>query len=225
MYDTIDTHIYTAVFVAVILQKQEERQVNEYLDELQFLAMTAGVVGDKRFTQKLDHPNAHTYIGSGKLAEINDYVRANEIDYVLFDDELSPSQMRNVERELNWNSDHKCSVVDRTGLILDIFADRAQTAYAKTQVELAQYQYLLPRLTGMWSHLQKQRGGIGMRGPGEKEIETDRRIIRDRISLLKILHALPSSVSRCITVFVPAFVLIHTFSNTSARSPPTRTIT
>lgn len=188
MYDTIDTHIYTAVFVAVILQKQEERQVNEYLDELQFLAMTAGVVGDKRFTQKLDHPNAHTYIGSGKLAEINDYVRANEIDYVLFDDELSPSQMRNVERELNWNSDHKCSVVDRTGLILDIFADRAQTAYAKTQVELAQYQYLYPRLTGMWTHLERQRGGKGglnMRGPGESQLETDRRIVLEKISRLK----------------------------------------
>lgn len=188
MYDTIDTHIYTAVFVAVILQKQEERQVNEYLDELQFLAMTAGVVGDKRFTQKLDHPNAHTYIGSGKLTEINDYVRANEIDYVLFDDELSPSQMRNVERELNWNSDHKCSVVDRTGLILDIFADRAQTAYAKTQVELAQYQYLYPRLTGMWTHLERQRGGKGglnMRGPGESQLETDRRIVLEKISRLK----------------------------------------
>lgn len=188
MYDTIDTHIYTAVFVAVILQKQEERQVNEYLDELQFLAMTAGVIGDKRFTQKLDHPNAHTYIGSGKLAEINDYVRANEIDYVLFDDELSPSQMRNVERELNWNSDHKCSVVDRTGLILDIFADRAQTAYAKTQVELAQYQYLYPRLTGMWTHLERQRGGKGglnMRGPGESQLEADRRIVLEKISRLK----------------------------------------
>ena len=188
MYETEDTHVYTAVFIAVISQQQDERQVAEYLDELQFLALTAGVVGDKRFTQKLDHPNSHTYIGSGKLEEVNRYVRDNEIDYVIFDDELSPSQMRNVERELNWNSDHKCTVVDRTGLILDIFADRAQTAYAKTQVELAQYQYLYPRLTGMWTHLERQRGGKGglnMRGPGESQLETDRRIVLDKISRLK----------------------------------------
>lgn len=188
MYETVDTHQYTAAFVAIISQKQDERQVNEYLDELQFLALTAGVTGEKRFTQRLDHPNSHTYIGSGKLAEINAYVRANEIDYVIFDDELSPSQMRNIEKELNWNSEHKCSVVDRTGLILDIFAERAQTAYAKTQVELAQYQYLYPRLTGMWTHLERQRGGKGglnMRGPGESQLETDRRIVLDKITKLK----------------------------------------
>lgn len=188
MYDTVDTHQYTAVFVAIITRQQDERQVAEYLDELQFLSMTAGVVGDKKFTQKLDHPNSHTYIGPGKLQEINTYVRMNEIDYVIFDDELSPSQMRSVEKELNWNSDHKCNVVDRTGLILDIFADRAQTAYAKTQVELAQYQYLYPRLTGMWTHLERQRGGKGglnMRGPGESQLETDRRIVLEKITRLK----------------------------------------
>lgn len=188
MYDTVDTHIYTAAFVALITREQDENQVAEYLDELQFLATTAGVTGDKKFTQRLDHPNAHTYIGSGKLEEINAYVRANETDYLIFDDELTPSQMRNIEKEINWNSDHKCSVVDRTGLILDIFADRAQTAYAKTQVELAQYQYLYPRLTGMWTHLERQRGGKGglnMRGPGESQLETDRRIVLEKISRLK----------------------------------------
>ena len=188
MYETVDTHQYTAVFAAVVTRQQDERRVAEYLDELQFLALTAGVVGDKKFTQKLDHPNSHTYIGPGKLQEINTYVRMNEIDYVIFDDELTPSQMRNVEKELNWNSDHKCTVVDRTGLILDIFADRAQTAYAKTQVELAQYQYLYPRLTGMWTHLERQRGGKGglnMRGPGESQLETDRRIVLEKISRLK----------------------------------------
>lgn len=188
MYDTVDTHIYTAAFVALITREQDENQVAEYLDELQFLATTAGVTGDKKFTQRLDHPNSHTYIGSGKLEEINTYVRANETDYLIFDDELTPSQMRNIEKEINWNSDHKCSVVDRTGLILDIFADRAQTAYAKTQVELAQYQYLYPRLTGMWTHLERQRGGKGglnMRGPGESQLETDRRIVLEKISRLK----------------------------------------
>lgn len=188
MYETTDTHIYTAAFVALITKEQDEKQVAEYLDELQFLAQTAGVQGDKRFTQKLDHPNSHTYIGSGKLEEIKTYIRLNETDYLIFDDELTPSQMRNVEKEINWNSDHKCTVVDRTGLILDIFAERAQTAYAKTQVELAQYQYLYPRLTGMWTHLERQRGGKGglnMRGPGESQLETDRRIVLDKISRLK----------------------------------------
>jgi GTP-binding protein HflX len=172
----------TAVFVAIITQQQDEDQVVEYLDELQFLALTAGVVGTKRFTQRLDRPNSRTYIGTGKLQEIADYVQEHEIDYVLFDDELSPSQMRNIEREVHTR------VVDRTGLILDIFADRAQTAYAKTQVELAQYQYLLPRLTGMWTHLERQRGGKGglnMRGPGESQLETDRRIVLEKISRLK----------------------------------------
>ena len=189
MYETIDNSVVTAVFVAVITRQQEEAQVEEYLDELQFLALTAGVVGEKRFTQRLDHPSPRTYVGAGKLQEIKEYVRANEIDYVLFDDELTPSQMRNIEREINekW-PDHHCSVVDRTGLILDIFAERAQTAYAKTQVELAQYQYLYPRLTGMWTHLERQRGGKGglnMRGPGESQLETDRRIVLDKITRLK----------------------------------------
>ena len=182
MYETVDNSIVTAVFVAIITQQQDETQVGEYLDELQFLALTAGVVGEKRFTQRLDHPSPRTYIGTGKLQEIKEYVRANEIDYVLFDDELTPSQMRNIEREINekW-PDHHCSDVDRTGLILDIFADRAQ-------VELAQYQYLYPRLTGMWTHLERQRGGKGglnMRGPGESQLETDRRIVLDKITRLK----------------------------------------
>ena len=189
MYETVDNSIVTAVFVALITREQDEDQVKEYLDELQFLALTAGVEGEKRFTQRLDHPHPRTYIGSGKLQEIKDYVRAHEIDYVLFDDELSPSQMRNIEREINFKwPDHHCSVVDRTGLILDIFADRAQTAYAKTQVELAQYQYLYPRLTGMWTHLERQRGGKGglnMRGLGESQLETDRRIVLEKITRLK----------------------------------------
>ncbi|MBQ2148387.1 MAG: GTPase HflX [Bacteroidales bacterium] len=189
MYETVDNSIVTAVFVALITREQDEDQVKEYLDELQFLALTAGVEGEKRFTQRLDHPHPRTYIGSGKLQEIKEYVRAHEIDYVLFDDELSPSQMRNIEREINFKwPDHHCSVVDRTGLILDIFADRAQTAYAKTQVELAQYQYLYPRLTGMWTHLERQRGGKGglnMRGPGESQLETDRRIVLEKITRLK----------------------------------------
>ena len=189
MYETVDNSIVTAVFVALITREQDENRVEEYLDELQFLALTAGVVGEKRFTQRLDHPNPRTYIGTGKLQEIKDFVRANEIDYVLFDDELTPSQMRNIEREINLHwADHHCSVVDRTGLILDIFADRAQTAYAKTQVELAQYQYLYPRLTGMWTHLERQcggNGGLNMRGPGESQLETDRRIVLEKITRLK----------------------------------------
>lgn len=179
---TMENKTETAVFVAVIIQGGDERQVREYLDELQFLAQTAGVVGDKRFTQRLQKPDKRTYIGSGKLLEIRDYVAENGIDYVIFDDELSPSQMRNLEKEIG------VKIVDRTGLILDIFAQRAQTAYAKTQVELAQYQYLLPRLTGMWTHLERQRGGKGglnMRGPGESQLETDRRIVLEKISRLK----------------------------------------
>ena len=179
MYDTQDTHIDTAVIAAVVSDKDKVREVDEYLDELAFLAETAKIQVQKRFTQRLAHPIAGTYFGTGKLAEIKDYIEENNIDYIIFDDELSPTQMRNIEKEL------KCSVVDRTGLILDIFADRAQTAYAKTQVELAQYQYLLPRLTGMWTHLERQRGGIGVRGPGESQLETDRRIVLDRISALK----------------------------------------
>lgn len=168
-----------AVFISVITANNTEEQVTEYLDELQFLAETAGVTEDKRFVQKLDRPNSKTYIGTGKLEEVKSYIIENEIDLVIFDDELSPSQLRNLERELN------CRILDRTNLILDIFAQRAKTAYAKTQVELAQYQYLLPRLTRMWTHLERQRGGIGMRGPGESQIETDRRIILDKISRLK----------------------------------------
>lgn len=168
-----------AVFVAIIPQGVDEREVDEYLDELEFLAETAGVIGDKRFTQKLTKPNTRTYIGSGKLAEIAAYIEENEIDYLIFDDELTPSQLRNIEQIV------EIRVIDRTGLILDIFAQRAKTAYAKTQVELAQYQYLLPRLTGMWTHLERQRGGISMRGPGETQLETDRRIVLDKISKLK----------------------------------------
>lgn len=168
-----------AVFVSIITNNNTEEQVIEYLDELQFLAETAGVTGEKRFIQKLDRANSKTYIGAGKLEEIKIYIIENEIDLVIFDDELTPSQLRNIERELS------CRILDRTNLILDIFAQRAKTAYAKTQVELAQYQYLLPRLTRMWTHLERQRGGIGMRGPGESQIETDRRIILDKISRLK----------------------------------------
>ncbi|MDD3033637.1 MAG: GTPase HflX [Bacteroidales bacterium] len=171
--------IEKCVFVGVISQNDDESKVLEYLDELEFLAETAGAAGDKKFIQRLERPNNKTYVGSGKLDEIKSYITENEIKLVIFDDELTPSQLRNIEREL------MCRVLDRTSLILDIFAQRAKTAYAKTQVELAQYQYLLPRLTRMWSHLERQRGGIGMRGPGESQIETDRRIILDKISKLK----------------------------------------
>lgn len=170
----------TAVLVGVITHSQTEEVAREYLEELAFLADTAGAEQRAVFTQRLDVPNPRTFIGSGKLNEVKDYVKQEEIDLVIFDDELSPSQLRNIERELN------CRILDRTNLILDIFAGRAQTAHAKTQVELAQYQYLLPRLTRMWTHLERQRGGIGLRGPGETEIETDRRIIRDRIAKLKV---------------------------------------
>ncbi len=169
----------TAILIGIINRDQNENQVAEYLEELAFLADTAGAEVKKIFTQKLDYPNPRTFIGEGKLAEISYYVKENEIDFVVFDDELSPSQLRNVEQELN------CKILDRTNLILDIFAKRAQTSYAKTQVELAQYQYLLPRLVGMWKHLERQQGGIGLRGPGETEIETDRRVIRGKISKLK----------------------------------------
>ena len=168
-----------AVFVGVIKQNDDERQIMEYLDELEFLAETAGAVGVKKFIQKVDRPDSRTYIRSGKLLEIKQYCEENEIEVVIFDDELSPTQLRNIERELN------IRILDRTNLILDIFAQRAKTAYAKMKVELAQYQYLLPRLTRMWTHLERQKGGIGMRGPGETQIETDRRIIQDKISKLK----------------------------------------
>ena len=170
----------SAVIIGVINKDQNEFQVSEYLDELAFLADTAGAAVKKQFTQKLEFPNPRTFIGEGKLAEVAEFIKENDIDFVVFDDELSPSQLRNIERELN------CKILDRTNLILDIFAKRAQTSYAKTQVELAQYQYLLPRLVGMWKHLERQRGGIGLRGPGETEIETDRRVIRERISRLKV---------------------------------------
>lgn len=167
------------IFVGVIRQNDDEQKVNDYLDELEFLAETAGAEGERRFIQRLDKPSPKTYIGSGKLEEIKAYIKEHDIKLVIFDDELTPSQLRNIEKEL------ECRILDRTNLILDIFAQRAKTAYAKTQVELAQYQYLLPRLTGMWTHLERQKGGIGMRGPGESQIETDRRIILDKISRLK----------------------------------------
>lgn len=169
----------TAVLVGVATSSVPFEKVMEYLDELAFLVDTAGGFAVKKFIQNLQYPDPKTYLGSGKLQEVRDYILENKVDIAVFDDELSPSQIRNIEAVL------QCKIIDRTGLILDIFSKRAQTAHAKVQVELAQYQYLLPRLTRMWTHLEKQRGGIGMRGPGEKEIETDRRIIRDRISLLK----------------------------------------
>ena len=182
MGETIDTapEQRRAVLVAVVRERQDERQANEYLDELEFLAETAGIRSVKRFTQWLAAPSAKTFIGEGKLAEIAAFVEENEIRYVIFDDELSPSQLRNLDKVF------KNKIYDRTSLILDIFVQRATTAYAKAQVELAQCQYLLPRLAGMWTHLERQRGGTGTRGgAGEREIETDRRVIRNRISRLK----------------------------------------
>ncbi len=176
----VEKHIFerTAI-VGLITQNQNEEKLNEYLDELEFLTFTAGGEVVKRFWQKTDKPHPKTFVGTGKLEEIKTYIKEYDINSVIFDDELTPSQQKNITRELD------CKVLDRTNLILDIFAQRAETSYARTQVELAQCQYLLPRLTGMWTHLERQRGGIGMRGPGETEIETDRRIVRDRISLLK----------------------------------------
>lgn len=169
-----------AVLVGLVSRFQSEEQVQEYLDELEFLALTAGAIAKQRFIQKLPHPDSRTFIGSGKLQEIHDYIEQDEsINMVIFDDDLSGKQVSILEQTL------KVKIIDRSSLILDIFASRAQTAQAKTQVELAQMQYLLPRLRGLWTHLERQRGGIGMRGPGEKEIETDRRIVRDKISLLK----------------------------------------
>jgi GTP-binding protein HflX len=167
------------VIVGIITQSQSEEKLVEYLDELEFLTFTAGGEVIKRFWQKMDKPNPKTFLGTGKMDEIHLYVKENEISTVIFDDELSPSQQKNISKLLD------CKVLDRTNLILDIFAQRAETSYARTQVELAQCQYLLPRLSGMWTHLERQKGGIGLRGPGETEIETDRRIVRDRISLLK----------------------------------------
>ncbi len=172
--------VETAVLVGVTTRDQDEKTTIEYLDELAFLAETAGVKTIKRFTQNLDNPHPKTFIGKGKMEEVFQFVSENEIDIVIFDDELSPSQFRNVEREF------KCKILDRSNLILDIFATRAQTAHARTQVELAQYQYLMPRLTRMWTHLDRQKGGgAGMRGPGETQIETDRRIITQKIAHLK----------------------------------------
>lgn len=168
-----------AILVGLATKRQNESKCNEYLDELEFLAHTAGAVSVARFTQKLDFPNPRTYVGKGKLEEIREFIEDNDIGLVIFDDDLSPKQVANIESVL------KVKILDRTGLILDIFANRAQTATARTQVELAQYQYLLPRLTRLWTHLERQRGGIGMRGPGETQIETDRRIILDKISRLK----------------------------------------
>jgi len=168
-----------AVLVGLVTREQNEVILEEYLDELAFLTETAGAIPLKRFTQKLDRPDTKTFVGKGKLQEIVEYIKTQGVDLLIFDDELSPSQLRNIEKEAN------CKVMDRNNLILDIFAGRAQTSSARTQVELAQYQYLLPRLTRMWTHLERQKGGIGMRGPGESQIETDRRIIQVKIAKLK----------------------------------------
>ncbi|MBF4506426.1 GTPase HflX [Flavobacterium sp. JLP] len=165
--------------VGIVTQNQSEEKLNEYLDELEFLTFTAGGEVIKRFSQKMERPNPKTFMGTGKIEEINLFVKENDISTLIFDDELSPSQQKNISKIID------CKILDRTNLILDIFAQRAESSYARTQVELAQCIYLLPRLSGLWTHLERQKGGIGMRGPGETEIETDRRIVRDRISLLK----------------------------------------
>ncbi len=178
MIDT-DRPTERAILIGIIYPGQNESEADDFLDELAFLTETAGAETVRRFLQRLDFPNPRTFAGSGKIEEIAVFVKENNIDIAIFDDELSPGQLRNIEKVLG------CRILDRTNLILDIFAGRARTSHARTQVELAQYQYLLPRLTGMWTHLERQRGGIGLRGPGETEIETDRRIIRDKISLLK----------------------------------------
>ncbi|MFT5926678.1 MAG: GTP-binding protein HflX, partial [Rubritalea sp.] len=176
----IENHEYEkAILVGVITQQQNEEKLTEYMDELEFLAYTAGATISKRFHQKMQKPNPKTFVGKGKMEEIAAYVQSHDIGTIIFDDELSPSQQKNIEKIL------EAKIIDRTYLILDIFAQRAQTSYARTQVELAQYEYLLPRLVGLWTHLERQKGGIGMRGPGETEIETDRRIVRDRINLLR----------------------------------------
>jgi GTP-binding protein HflX len=180
MFDCQDEELEKAVLVGIVNRQQTREQVDEYLAELEFLASTAGVLPVKKFVQNVDSPNRRTYVGTGKLEEIQQYVQENEIFLVIFDDELQPTQLQNIEREL------KVKVLDRTNLILDIFAQNARTAHAKAQVELAQYQYLLPRLAGMWTHLERQRGGIGMRGPGETQIEIDRRIVLDKIAKLKL---------------------------------------
>ncbi len=169
----------STIIIGIVTQNQPEEKLHEYLDELEFLTITAGGVVVKRFFQKMERPNPKTFLGTGKIDEINLFVVENNISTIVFDDELSPSQQKNISKIID------CKILDRTHLILDIFAQRAQTSYARTQVELAQCQYLLPRLSGMWTHLERQKGGIGMRGPGETEIETDRRIVRDKIALLK----------------------------------------
>ena len=179
MIEKTDLNYEKAVLIGIVTQNQDEDKLKEYLDELEFLTYTAGGEVLKRFTQKMDKPDPKTFMGSGKIMEVKHFIDENEIGTAIFDDELSPAQQKNIEKILN------VKILDRTNLILDIFAQRAQTSYARTQVELAQYQYLLPRLAGMWTHLERQRGGIGMRGPGETEIETDRRIVRDKIALLK----------------------------------------
>ena len=179
MIEKRDSNIENVVLVGVITKEQNELKSTEYLDELEFLTYTAGGTVIKRFTQRLEYPNPKTFIGTGKLEEVKDFIDSKKVKTVIFDDELNPAQLRNIEKILD------CKILDRTNLILDIFAQRAQTSYAYTQVELAQCQYLLPRLTRMWTHLERQKGGIGLRGPGETEIETDRRIIRDKITLLK----------------------------------------
>ncbi|MFM1807956.1 MAG: hypothetical protein RLZZ242_681, partial [Bacteroidota bacterium] len=179
MIEKKTTDYESSVLIGAIHRDQPAEKVEEYLDELEFLTYTAGGEVKKRFVQRIDLPNPKTYLGSGKIDEIAQFVEEHEIGSVIFDDELTPAQQNNIEKIF------RCKILDRTGLILDIFAQRAQTSYARTQVELAQYEYLLPRLTGLWTHLERQRGGIGMRGPGETEIETDRRIVRDRIALLK----------------------------------------
>ena len=179
MLEKETTKFEKTVIVGIITQNQSEDKLTEYLDELEFLTFTAGGEVIKRFFQKMERPNPKTFLGTGKMDEINHYIKQNKVSTVIFDDELSPSQQKNITKLLD------CKVLDRTNLILDIFAQRAESSYAKTQVELAQCIYLLPRLSGMWTHLERQKGGIGMRGPGETEIETDRRIVRDRISLLK----------------------------------------
>ena len=172
-------HSEKAVLIGIITQRQTQAETQEFLEELKFLTLTAGGIVVKHFWQKLDQPNPKTFLGRGKLEQVKDFIKANDIGTAIFDDELSPAQLRNIENILN------CKILDRTHLILDIFAKRAQTSYARTQVALAQCEYLLPRLTKLWTHLDKQKGGIGMRGPGETEIETDRRIIRNQITLLK----------------------------------------
>lgn len=179
MIEEIDLNLERAVLIGVITKEQNEEKSKEYLDELEFLTFTAGGNAIKRFTQKMDMPNPKTFIGTGKMEEVRQFIEDNDIGTAIFDDELSAAQERNISKILN------VKVLDRTNLILDIFAQRAKTSYARTQVELAQCEYLLPRLKGMWTHLERQRGGIGMRGPGETEIETDRRIVRDKITLLK----------------------------------------